>query len=248
MRVPERSAGIRLAYVTPSHQFPLGVTMSLGRRLQLLEWARRTGALVVEDDYDSEYRYKGTPLPALQGLDRHGVVATTGSFSKVLFPALRLGFVVVPAALVDRLTALQSVCGPHPPVAEQAVLCDFIAGGHFHRHVRRMRQVYGQRLEALQAAVRTRLAGRLELSPIEAGLQTAGMLTSGPSSDAVAAAAATVGIDVTPLTRYARRPLEVDGMLLGFAAVHEGEIAQGVERLAQVCDGLDRARKGRRKG
>lgn len=111
-----------------------------------------------------------------------------------------------------------------------------------------MRQVYGQRLEALQAAVRTHLAGRLDLSPIEAGLQTAGMLTSGLSSDAVAAAAATVGIDVTPLTRYARRPLEVDGLLLGFAAVHEGEIAQGVKQLAQVCDGLGRAPEGRRKG
>lgn len=248
MRVPERVAGIRLAYVTPSHQFPLGVTMSLGRRLQLLEWARRTGALVVEDDYDSEYRYEGTPLPALQGLDRHGVVAATGSFSKVLFPALRLGFLVVPPALVDRLTALLSVCGPHPPVAEQAVLCDFIAGGHFHRHVRRMRQVYGQRLQALQAAVRTHLAGRLELSPIEAGLQTAGLLTAGLSSDGVAAAAAADGIDVTPLTRYARRPLDVDGLLLGFAAVQEDEIAQGVEQLARVFDGLGRATKGRRKG
>ena len=140
--------------------------------------------------------------------------------------------------MVDRVTALQSVCGPHSPLLGQAVLCDFIADGHVHRHVRRMRQIYGYRLGALQTAVRTHLAGHLVLSPIEADLQTAGMLASGLSSDAVATAAAAAGSDVTPLERYARRPLEVEGLLLGVAAVDEGEIAHGVEGLAQVCDAL----------
>lgn len=238
MRVPPRGGRPRLAYVTPSHQFPLGVTMSLSRRLHLLDWARESGALIVEDDYDSEYRYSGQPLPALQGLDRHGVVAFTGSFSKVLFPAIRLGVLIVPAALVEPLTALMSVSGPHAPLLEQAVLCDFIADGHFHRHLRRMRQVYSARLGALHSAVRAQLAGRLELSAIEAGLQTAATLGPGLAGDAVATAAAAAGIDVTPLARYARRPLAAEGLLLGFAAVDEAAIGRGVEGLARVFDGL----------
>jgi GntR family transcriptional regulator/MocR family aminotransferase len=244
MRVPARTARARLAYVTPAHQYPLGVTMSLNRRLQLLHWARRAGALIVEDDYDGEYRYEGRPLPALQGLDRHGVVAFTGSFSKTLFPALRLGFLVVPPSLVDRLGALLSVTGPHAPLLDQAVLCDFITNGHFYRHIRRMRQIYGRRLAALQEAVRTTLDGRLTLSPIEAGLQTIGTLGAGLSSEAVAAAAARAGIDVTPLARYAQRSIVPEGLLLGFACIDERDLARGVEGLARVCDEV--ARSGRR--
>lgn len=133
--------GARLVYVTPGHQFPLGITMSLARRLELLEWARKSGALILEDDYDSEYRYSGRPVPAMQGLDRNGLVLFAGSFSKVLFPSLRLGYLVIPADLLDYFAAAISVTSRHAPLLEQAVLCDFITEGHFGRHLRRMREV-----------------------------------------------------------------------------------------------------------
>src|SRR6202142_31216 len=131
----------RLGYVTPGHQFPLGITMSLARRLQLLESARKSGALILEDDYDSEFRYSGRPIPALQGLDRAGMVLFAGSFSKVLFPSLRLGYLVIPPDLVPYFESTISITSRHPPLIEQAVLCDFITGGHFGRHLRRMREV-----------------------------------------------------------------------------------------------------------
>ncbi|HXH40674.1 MAG TPA: PLP-dependent aminotransferase family protein [Thermoanaerobaculia bacterium] len=143
MKVPKTNA--RLVYITPGHQFPVGTTMSLARRLELLEWARRSGALVFEDDYDSEYRYSGRPVPALQGLDRHGLVLFAGTFSKVLFPSLRLGYLVVPPDLVPFVEAAKSLTSRHAPLLEQTVLCDFITEGHFGRHLRRMREIYAER-------------------------------------------------------------------------------------------------------
>jgi len=233
MTVGESSlAGARLVYVTPAHQFPTGVGMSLPRRLALLEWARRTGALIFEDDYDSEYRYSGRPLPALQGLDRHGQVLFAGSFSKVLFPSLRLGYLVVPADLVDAVAAAQSVTNRHAPLLEQAVLADFIAGGHFARHVRRMRQVYAERLSVLLECAAERLAGLLEISGVEAGLQTVGWLRAGIDGEAVARAAARRHVEVTPLSRYGRGTAAREGLQLGFAAVDPPEIRRGVGDLA----------------
>ncbi len=224
--------GVRLVYVTPAHQFPLGSTLSLGRRLRLLDWARRSGALILEDDYDGEFRYSGRPLPALQGLDRSGSVLFAGSFSKVLFPSLRLAYLVVPPDLVERFTTARSVWSRHPPLLEQAVLCDFIAAGHFARHLRRMRQVYAERLEALMDGARQHLAGLLEISPVEAGLQTAGWLPRGLDSERAARAAAARGVEVTPLARYSRRRFAREGLQLGFAAVDTAEIGRGVRELA----------------
>ncbi len=231
---PARLRGARLAYVTPAHQFPLGVSMSLRRRLALLEWARRSGAMIVEDDYDSEYRYAGRPLPALQGLDRHGLVLLAGSFSKVLFPSLRLGYLVVPDALVDRFAAVKSVASRHEPLLDQAVLCDFITTGHFGRHVRRMREVYAERLGVLLESARSRLAGALEITAVEAGLQTAALLAPGAEAEPIARAAATRGLEVVALGRYARAPMPRDGLQLGFAALDPGEIRRGVSALAEV--------------
>jgi GntR family transcriptional regulator/MocR family aminotransferase len=228
--------GARLVYVTPAHQFPLGTSMSLARRLKLLDWARRSGALIFEDDYDSEFRYSGRPLPALQGLDGAGQVLFAGSFSKVLFPSLRLGYLVVPPDLVERVAALKSVTSRHPPLLEQAVLCDFMDAGHFARHIRRMRQVYGERLSWLLEAVRGRLAGLLEVHNVAAGLQTAAWLAKGLSSEPVAAAAATRGVEVTPLSRYGRGRLQREGLQLGFAAVDKAEIARGVRALASALE------------
>ena len=224
--------GARLVYVTPGHQFPLGVTMSVARRLQLLEWAGKTGAPILEDDYDSEYRYAGRPVPALQGLDRHGQVLFAGSFSKVLFPSLRLGYLVVPPDLVDYFSATLSVTNRHAPLLEQAVLCDFITEGHFGRHLRRMREVYARRRSILLECVQENLSGLLEISGVEAGLQTAGWLHEGLNAESVAAVAATRGVEVTPLSRYRQAAVGREGLQLGFAAVDAKEIRRGVRELA----------------
>jgi len=224
----------KLVYVTPAHQFPLGVTMSLRRRLALLEWARKAGVLIFEDDYDSEYRYSGRPVPALQGLDRAGVVIFGGSFSAVMFPALRLGYLVVPPEMVDVFAAAQSVSTHHPPLLGQAVLCDFIREGHFARHIRRMREVYAERLNVLLKAAREELSGLLEISTVEAGLQTIGWLCRGIAAEALAKAAAVKNVEVMPLSRYAHGRAPHNGIVLGFAAVEPKELRRGVEELARL--------------
>jgi GntR family transcriptional regulator/MocR family aminotransferase len=222
----------RLVYITPGHQFPLGITMSLARRLEVLEWARKSGALIFEDDYDSEYRYSGPPIPALQGFDRNGVVIFSGTFSKVLFPSLRLGYLVIPPDLINLFAATISLTTRHAPLVEQAVLCDFITGGHFGRHLRRMREVYAERLSLLMAEARGRLDGLLEISEIEAGLQTVGWLREGIDGESATKAAAARDTEVFPLSRYSRGRMAREGLQLGFAAVEAREIRRGVEELA----------------
>jgi len=226
----------KLVYVTPAHQFPLGVTMSLRRRLALLEWARKAGVLIFEDDYDSEYRYSGRPVPALQGLDRAGVVIFGGSFSAVMFPAMRLGYLVVPPDMVDVFAAAQSVSMHHPPLLGQAVLCDFISEGHFARHIRRMREVYAERLGVLLKGAREKLDGLVEISNVEAGLQTIGWLPERSRAENVAAAAAKKNVEVIPLRRYAFGRVRGNGIVLGFAAVEPRELRRGVEELASVLE------------
>ena len=224
----------RLVYVTPGHQFPLGVTMSLRRRLSLLDWARRAGTLIFEDDYDSEYRYSGRPIPAMQGLDRSGVVIFAGSFSAVLFPALRLGYLVVPEEMVDLFAAAESVSTHHPPLLEQAVLCDFITEGHFARHIRRMRELYAERLAVLLECAKEKLAGAIEISSVEAGLQTVGWLSGGMRAEHVVQVAAQRSVEVVPLSRYVSGRSRLNGLILGFAAVDPRELRRGVEELARI--------------
>jgi len=232
MQVPYANMrGARLVYVTPGHQFPLGVTMSVARRLQLLDWVAKSSALILEDDYDSEYRYAGRPVPALQGLDRHGLVIFTGSFSKVLFPSLRLGYLVVPPDLIDLFAATLSVTNRHAQLIEQAILCDFITEGHFGRHLRRMREVYGRRLSILLECAQQSLCGMLEISGVEAGLQIAGWLHAGLNAESVATAAAMRGVEVTALSRYRQGAAVREGLQLGFAAVDSKEIRRGVRDL-----------------
>ena len=241
--------GARLVYVTPGHQFPLGITMSLARRLQLLESARKSGALILEDDYDSEFRYAGRPVPSLQGLDRHGVVLFTGSFSKVLFPSLRLGYLVVPTDLVDRVSATLSITRRHAPLMEQAVLSDFITAGHFGRHLRRMRQIYAERLSVLLDSAQQNLTGLLEISGIEAGLQTVGWLQRGINAESAAATAAERNVEVTPLSIYSQGNVASTGLQLGFAAIDPKEIRRGVQDLAialeQVIKSTNRRAHGK---
>ena len=226
MTIPRRTGAPRIVYVTPAHQFPLGVTLTYERRLGLLEWARATSAFIVEDDYDSEYRYGGQPLPALQGLDAHDCVIHR-QLQQAALPVAQARLSRRPSSLVDPLVALRSAMGVHAPALDQAVLCDFITGGHLFRHVRRMRRVYAARRAALVDAVDSRLRGILELSDSEAGLQVPGRLLVPLDSQAVAAAAATNGVLLTPLSRYARRFIETDSLLLGFAAIDEREIRSG---------------------
>lgn len=235
-RLPRRR--VRLVYVTPGHQFPLGVTMSLARRLALIEWAAKYEATIFEDDYDCEYRYAGRPVPALQGLAPQGAVLYAGSFSKTLFPALRLAYLVVPENLVDCFAALKSITSRHAPVLDQAVLHAFMAEGHFNRHVRRMRAIYAERLELLLAEARAKLQGLLTITGIEAGLQTAGWLAAKLDAECVAGAAAQRGVEVTPLSRYAVDGLPTDGLQLGFAAINGREIKRAIEILARVLKDL----------
>jgi GntR family transcriptional regulator / MocR family aminotransferase len=228
--------GTRMVYITPAHQYPVGITMSLSRRLELLEWARKTGALIFEDDYDSEYRYAGRPVPSLQGLDRSGVVLFSGSFNKVLFPSMRLGYLVVPADLVTYFEAVSSVTKRHAPLIEQAVVCDFIMEGHFGRHLRRMREVYAERLAVLLESARKNLDGLLEVSGIEAGMQTVGWLCKGITGKAAARAAAERNVEVFPLGAIRRGQTTQEALHLGFAAVDAQEIRRGVRELAVALE------------
>src|SRR5262249_49307901 len=205
----------RLVYVTPSHQYPLGVTMSLRRRLALLDWADRTGAWILEDDYDSEYRYAGPPLAALQGLDQAGRVLYLGTFSKVFSPGLRLAYCVAPPDLVDAVLAARFQSDRHPPAVNQAVLADFIGEGHFARHIRRTRAVYAERQAALLEAVRRLLAGKLEVSPAAAGLHVLGWLPPGVDDRAASGAAAEHGVEAAPLSAFRIRAGGRGGLGLG---------------------------------
>lgn len=225
----------RLACVTPAHQMPLGVAMSLTRRLALLEWARRSGAYILEDDYDGEYRYAGRPLASLQGLDRDGRVLYLGTFSKVLFPALRTGYLVVPEALVDNFRTARFFADFHGGLLEQAVLTDFLREGHFTRHIRRMRQLYAERQNVLLETARAELGGLLDVAPADTGMHLLGWLPPGCDDGDAFARAAAHGVSTVPLSRLLLNP-GGDGkrgaLMLGYAAVPPDEIRRGVRTLA----------------
>ncbi|MDT5270188.1 MAG: GntR family transcriptional regulator / MocR family aminotransferase [Acidobacteriota bacterium] len=229
-----RSLKARLIYVTPSHQFPLGVTMSLTRRLSLLEWARERDAFVIEDDYNSEYRYAGRPLASLQGLDRDGRVLYVGTFSKTIFPALRLGYLVVPADLLEVFAAARALTDLHSPVIEQAVLAEFISERHFARHIRRMRGMYEERQQALVEVARKTLKGMLEVAPAKAGMHLIGWLPDGVSDREVSRRAAEAGLNLAPVSAYCINQKLRSGLLLGYTAYDEKHIRQGMKKLARV--------------
>jgi GntR family transcriptional regulator / MocR family aminotransferase len=226
----------KAVYVTPAHQCPLGMTMSFERRLALLEWAHNWGAFIIEDDYDSEYRFEGRPVPALQGLDKSGSVIFLGSFSKVLFPSLRLGYAVLPPPLMDPVLALRVGVDICSSTLHQAVLCDFMVEGHFGRHIRRMREMYAGRLAALQDEARRYLGGLLDISTIQAGLSAAGFLRNGMTSRQAERVAVAHGIEVLGLDRFELSARSVAGLLVGFAAFTEREIRRGVVTLAAALE------------
>ena len=210
--------------------------MPIDRRIALLAWARDARALIFEDDYDSEYRYSGRPIPSLQGLDQSGTVVYSGSFSKVLFPNLRLGYLVVSPELVDKFAAARLIMDRHSSVIDQAILCDFVTEGHFGRHIRRMREVYASRLGVLQESVQRKLAGALRIPEVEAGVHTVGWLGDGLSAFKVAQAAAAHRVEVIPLNAFTLKATVPQGLLLGFGAVDDREIRRGVDVLAAVIN------------
>jgi GntR family transcriptional regulator / MocR family aminotransferase len=228
----QRHPRARLAHVTPSHQFPLGPTMGLVRRLQLLDWAASSGTWILEDDYDSEFRYAGTPLPALQGLDAAGSVIYTGTFSKVLYPALRLGYLVVPESLIDPFRAAHALTDRHNPSVDQAALADFLAEGHFSRHLRRIRAAYGERQELMLEQLRERLPDVLEVSPDPAGMHLVAWLPPGVDDVAMAEASAAAGISAPPLSYYSIEPPRRGALMLGYTGVTRPRIRVGVRQLA----------------
>ena len=228
----------RLVYVTPSYQFPLGVTMSLARRLELLEWARQTKAWIVEDDCDGEYRYTGRPIPSLQGLDSENRVIYTGTFSKVLFPSLRIGYLVAPPDLVEAFIRARVMTDLHSSTIPQAALADFIEQGHFARHLRRMRKLYSERQACLLAAAKEDLSGLLEMEKREAGMHLIGWLPRTVDDRAAAHAASDHNLTTAPLSAFSLRPGSRGALVLGYTAFNERQIRDGVRSLKVALSAL----------
>ena len=208
--------------------------MSLERRMALLRWAARTGAFVIEDDYDSEYRFEGPPVPSLQSLDNHSSVIFIGSFSKTLFPSLRVGYVVLPMQLIDSFVGLRYRTDFRNSSFDQAVLCDFIAEGHLARHLRRMRTLYAERLETLMEGAKQHLDGLLEISNVRAGLYTIGYLKNEMTSRQAEKLAAAQGLEVLAVDRCTLRRPDPRALLLGFGGFDELAIQKGLLRLAKA--------------
>lgn len=228
----------RLVATAPSHQFPTGVTMSLGRRLALLAWADAAGAWILEDEYDGEYRFGGRPLEALQELDRGGRVLYLGTFSKVLFPALRIGYLVAPLNLVEPQLATRRFVDMHPPILEQLALSDFMNEGHYDRHLRRMLRHYGRRRDLLCGEPRARLGGLLAVSAPAVGMHVVGWLPRGADDRRAADLAVAAGVQVVPVSRFSLEPLPHGGLVFGFAGTDEVGNRIGVERLAVALKAL----------
>ncbi len=234
------AAGIKLcrkaraAFVTPSHQFPLGVSMSASRRFQLLDWAQNTGSWIIEDDYDSEYRYESLPIASLQGLDTNARVIYVGTFSKVLFPSLRLGYIVIPSDLVDRFMAIRRAMDIGPPNFYQEVIADFITEGHFSRHIRRMRVLYRERRSALVDSISKELGSMVEVLGDEAGMNLAVTLPAGSRDVEIAERAAGQNLWLWPLSPSYLGEASRPGFILGFASTPVEEIPRVVRKLRNM--------------
>jgi GntR family transcriptional regulator/MocR family aminotransferase len=223
----------RAAFVTPSHQNPLGVTMSAGRRLQLLDWAESSGSWIIEDDYDSEYRYESMPIASLQGLDRNSRVVYIGTFSKVLFPALRLGYIVIPWDLVERSRSVRFAMDISPPTFFQAVLADFIREGHFARHIRRMRLVYAERRRVLIDNIREQLGFSADITGGQAGMHLTVTL-KGIRDNEIAQQALRENLWLAPLSAfYTAKPVR-QGFVLGYGSTVPEKIPAAVKKLRNL--------------
>jgi GntR family transcriptional regulator/MocR family aminotransferase len=230
---------VRAACVTPSHQYPLGVSMSAARRLELLEWAESRGAWLLEDDYDSEYRYVSRPLGALQGMGMPGRVVYVGTFSKVLFPAVRVGYLVVPPALWDAFVAAREALDIFSPTLYQLVLADFLAEGHFARHLRRMRAVYLRRRQALLDGLARHCGGVLSVHNADAGLHVATLLPDGMEDGEVVRRMAERGLSAIALSTCYAGDERRSGLLLGFGGAPEPALTAATRTLGEILRGED---------
>ncbi len=231
-RVKEPDA--RAAFVTPSHQLPLGVTMSASRRLQLLEWAQQKGAWIIEDDYDSEFRYESRPIASLQGLDNGSRVIYVGTFSKVLLPSIRLGYMVVPEDLVDRFTAVRQTMDICPADLHQAVLAEFIDEGHFARHIRQMRMIYGERRAALVESLESMLSDEVDLHGDAAGMHLTVTLKRALNDREIALQAAKQDLWLWPLSPAYQHLKPRHGFILGFGGVPASQMPKAVRLMREV--------------
>jgi GntR family transcriptional regulator / MocR family aminotransferase len=229
----KRCRNARAALVTPSHQYPLGVTMTAPRRLQLLDWAARSRSWILEDDYDSDYRYEGMPISSLQGLDPNSRVIYIGTFSKVLFPSLRLGYLVIPARLVDRFISVRIAMDIAPPTFNQEVLADFIQEGHFSRHIRRMRMLYRERRNALVSSIEQEFGRGVEITGEQAGMHLC-VAMKGISDREIVARAARVNLCLVPLSNSYMGKTFRQGFILGFGSTPAAEMANAVRKLRAV--------------
>jgi GntR family transcriptional regulator / MocR family aminotransferase len=236
-------AGVRLApkaraaFVTPSHQFPTGVVLSMPRRLELLAWARKSGAFIVEDDYTSEFRYSGPPLASLQGLDEDERVIYVGTLNKALFPGLRLGYAVVPRAVLAAFATARYLMDRQPPTLYQAVLAQFMQQGHFAAHVRRMRQMYREQRDALAATLVRKTAGLLEVDVPDQGMHLVAYLQRDRRDIEIEADAARAGLVVRAISRFYRSAPPRSGLMLGFSGYPRQLIVPAAARLATVIAG-----------
>ena len=224
----------RMACVSPSHQFPLGVTMSLARRIELLEWARTADAFILEDDYDSEYRYSGRPLAALQGLDSDGRVIYVGTMSKVMFPGLRLGYMVVPKHLVKTFRAIRSLTDAHPTTIAQPALAEFIADGHLAAHIRRMRALYATRQAEFLKHFNALAVPNLRLQANDAGMHLVARLPASANDHFVANQALQRDVVVPALSTFYRGQAKQQGLLFGYAGVSEPVMARSLAKIAPL--------------
>ncbi len=215
----EAAADAKGVIVTPAHQSPLGVSLSLPRRLALLDWATRAGAWIIEDDYDGEFRYVGRPLPALKSLDHSGRVLYAGSFSKVLFPGLRLAYVVVPESEIETFRRVSQIFGGDPPHHSQAVVTDFIKQGHFGRHIQRMRKLYGERRSTTVAAFEAVLGGQVRIAPQPGGMHLVAYLNAPLQDTVIADRLWASGLYAQALSRWSRTGRGESALLLSFTNV-----------------------------
>jgi GntR family transcriptional regulator/MocR family aminotransferase len=234
LRVDRLPREAKLVFVTPSHQFPLGVHLSLARRRALLDFAQARGAVIVEDDYDGEFRYAGKPLDALQTLDRHGAVFYVGTFSKSLFPALRLGFVIAPPWARRALATAKQLSDWHAPLVAQDTLAAFIAEGHLARHVRKMRRIYGERRAVLEATLARFCGDAVRVVGIGAGLHLSAQLDSSLSTAGLIERARESSVALDPMQRFALKGRAAPGLVFGYGAIGAAEIPEAVRLLART--------------
>lgn len=241
----DKAPNARIAYVTPSHQYPMGVTLSIERRIQLIDWANRTGALIFEDDYDAEFRYCQQPIPAMQGLDQGGRTVYCGSLSKVIYPSLSIGYVILPKAMVEPFVKAICLTSRPPSTFDQMAITEFIVNGDFARHLRRMRSIHEERCTTLTTCIQEELSDHLTIVGADAGLHCATWLNEKYDDVEISRRADKIGILVRPLSEYVyplvkksqeKKTKHLNGLVFGFACCTPEQIRSSVKKLAQVFD------------